>query len=51
MQYGIGKETTSVADPDLDLFGRIRIMVLKNSPISTFLVYVKATNTSGIAVA
>jgi hypothetical protein len=40
---------------DLDLFGRIliriRILALKNDPISTFLVCVKAINTLGLPVA
>jgi hypothetical protein len=37
-----------VADPGV--FGRIRILALINDPISTFLVCVKAINTSGISV-
>jgi hypothetical protein len=35
----------SVADPDPDFFGRIRILAVMNDPKSPFLVYVKAVNT------
>jgi hypothetical protein len=40
----------SVADPDPDLFGHIRILALIYDPVSTFLVSAKAINTSGTSV-
>jgi hypothetical protein len=36
--------------PDTDVWDRIRILALRNYPILTFLVCVKAINTSGISV-
>jgi hypothetical protein len=37
------------SDPDPDVWDWIRILALKNDPILTFMVCVKAINTSGIS--
>jgi hexokinase len=44
------KLRSSVADPDPDVWDRIRILAVINDPISTFLARVKAINTSGISI-
>jgi hypothetical protein len=41
---------TSGADPDPDVWDRIRILASINDPILTILVCVKAINTSGITI-